>query len=118
MVRRLAALHAWPFWLRLGASGTALAAAHAFQIPIEREVPGEPFLLFFIIVITSTLAFGEPVGFIMCGASTVLSIYYFEPIGDIALKHASDLIKIELYGAMSALALALVNPASDPDDVE
>src|SRR5215470_7643661 len=105
MVRELSALRSLPFWLRVTVSGAALAAAHAFQIPIEKEVPGEPFLLFFIIVIASTLAFGELVGFILSGASTVLSIYYFEPIGGIALNHASDLIKIELYGVMCALSV-------------
>jgi two-component sensor histidine kinase len=105
MLKRLAALRAWPFWLRFAAAGAALAGAHASQVPIENQVPGEPFLLFFIIVIASTLAFGELVGFLTCGASTILSMNYFEPAGVLAVKHASDLIKIELYGAMCALSV-------------
>jgi two-component sensor histidine kinase len=105
MLNKLMALHAWPLPLRISVSCVAVAAAYAFQIPIEREVPGEPFLLFYIAVIASTLAFGEVAGFVACAASTVLSVYFFEPIGVFALHRAEDLIKIELYAVMAALSV-------------
>jgi two-component sensor histidine kinase len=105
MLNRLVALHAWPLPLRIGSSALAVAAAYAFQIPIEREVPGEPFLLFFIAVIACTLAFGELAGFVACGVSTALSFYFFEPVGMVAVHRADDLIKIELYAVMAALSV-------------
>jgi two-component sensor histidine kinase len=99
-------LRAWPLWLRAGVSAVGLGAAFAFQIPLEREVPGEPFLLFFILVSASTLAFGEPIGFLACGLSTVLSFYFFDPGDSLAIHHAADLIKIELYAVVSGLSVA------------
>src|SRR4029077_10750289 len=66
----------------------------------------EPFLLFFILVIASTLAFGEPIGFLACGLSTVLSFYFFDPGDSLAIHHAADLIKIELYAVVSGLSVA------------
>jgi two-component system, sensor histidine kinase PdtaS len=106
MLDKLSALRAWPLWLRVGVCAGALAAAYAFQIPLEREVPGEPFLLFFILVVASALAFGEPIGFLACGLSTVLSFYFFDPGDTLAIHHAADLIKIELYAVLSGLSVA------------
>jgi two-component sensor histidine kinase len=106
MLDKLSALRAWPLWLRLGVCAVALGAAFAFQIPLEREVPGEPFLLFFILVIASALAFGESIGFLACGLSTVLSFYFFDPGDTLAIHHAADLIKIELYALVSGLSVA------------
>jgi two-component sensor histidine kinase len=105
MLNKLLALHAWPFWLRLGVAGFAVGASYAFQIPLEREIPGEPFLLFFIVVIASTLAFGELLGLLACAASTVLSVNFFEPLESFTVYRAADLIKIEMYAVMCALSI-------------
>ena len=63
MLNKLVALRAWHPWLRAGVSCICLGAAFACQLPIDTAVPGEPFLLYFIVVIISTLAFGEFAGF-------------------------------------------------------
>ncbi len=94
--------HSWPLLVRLAVTGAALAATWIIQIPIEREVPGEPFLPFFLIVIASTLAFGANVGFASVALSTVLSLLFFAPAGTFALEHASDLVKIEVYAILAA----------------
>jgi K+-sensing histidine kinase KdpD len=65
-------------------------------------VPGEPFLLFLLVVIASTLAFGASAGIVGVAVSTLLSIPFFEPIGSFALWHATDLIKIELYAVLAS----------------
>jgi len=106
MLDKLSVLRAWPLWIRAGVSAVGLGAAFAFQIPLEREVPGEPFLLFFILVATTALAFGERIGFLACGLSTVLSLYFFDPGGSLAIHHAADLIKIEMYAVVTATAVA------------
>ncbi|MGA7329436.1 MAG: histidine kinase dimerization/phosphoacceptor domain -containing protein [Rhodomicrobium sp.] len=105
MLDKLLSLRAWPLWLRLGISGIFLGAAYAFQIPVGRDIPGEPFLLFFIVVVIATLGFGEFAGFLACGASAVLSAFFFEPVGVFAVYHAADVIKIELYAVMCAMAV-------------
>jgi two-component system, sensor histidine kinase PdtaS len=79
--------------------------AHFFQLPIERQVPGEPFLLFVLVVIASTLAFGTSAGFLATALSTILSILFFEPVGSIVLWHAADLIKIELYAVVATCSV-------------
>ena len=79
-----------------------MATTCLFQLPIERHVPGEPFLLFLLVVIASTLAFGASIGFVGVGLTTLLSILFFEPVGSFALWHAIDLIKIELYAILAS----------------
>jgi len=92
----------WPLSICLAATVAAVGAACLFQLPIERHVPGEPFLLFILVVIASTLAFGAIAGFIGVALSTILSLLFFEPVGSFALWHAIDLIKIELYAVLAS----------------
>jgi two-component system, sensor histidine kinase PdtaS len=101
MLQKLRELHGWPVWIRLALTACALVAAHLFQIPLETEVPGEPFLLFFLIVVSATLLFGEGTGLFGAGLSTFLSFFFFEPYGTMALLHAHDLVQVELYGLLA-----------------
>jgi len=83
-----------------------------FQLPIERHLPGEPFLLFLLVVIAATLAFGAAAGFLSVGLSTILSALFFEPVGSLAIQHATDLITIELYAVLASccvMAFALLS---------
>jgi two-component system, sensor histidine kinase PdtaS len=91
----------WPLSVCLATTVAAVGAACLFQLPIERHVPGEPFLLFLLVVIASTLAFGASAGFVGVGVSTILSILFFEPVGSFELWYAIDLIKIELYAVLA-----------------
>ena len=104
-VHMLRTTQGWPLSIRLTTTGVALAATCLFQLPLEHEVPGDPFLLFSMVVIASTLAFGARVGFVAVGVSTFLSVPFFEPVGTLALKHAADLIKIELYAILTACSV-------------
>jgi PAS domain S-box-containing protein len=90
-------IQCWPLWVRLALVGVALGAAYLLQIPLERDWPGEPFLLFLLIVIGTTLCFGARLGLISVALSAFLSLYFFEPIGSPTLRYASDLEKILLY---------------------
>jgi two-component system, sensor histidine kinase PdtaS len=101
MVRKIGEIRGWPLSVRLALAGAALFATFLFQIPLEREVPGEPFLLFFLIVVGATLAFGRGVGLTSVGLSALLSIFFFEPFGSLAIRHAADVIKIELYAVLA-----------------
>src|SRR5262245_1766606 len=126
MDRNIGRTRRWPLWSRVLVTVTVLAAAFAVQIPLTNEVPGEPFLLFLLVVIGATLAFGAGVGFIAVGLSTLLSLPFFEPVGTITLTHASDLIKIELYAvlaggcvlAVTIFANALVAAGDKNKDLE
>src|SRR5215831_19327415 len=95
----------WPLSICLTAAASGVVLAYLFQLPIEREVPGEPFLLFLLVVIASTLAFGASAGFLATALSTILSFLFFEPIGSFAVLHAVDVIKIELYAVVAACSV-------------
>jgi two-component sensor histidine kinase len=98
----LKAMHRWPLWVRVSVAAAALMMAYLFQIPLVREVPGEPFLLFFLVVISTALAFGQSVGLLAVALSTFLSFFFFESNGTFPLHHASDLVRIELYALLAA----------------
>ena len=100
MLQDLRAVQSWPLWVRLALTGVALGAAYMSQIPLERDWPGEPFLLFLLVVIGTTLCFGTRLGLISVALSTFLSLYFFEPVGSPMLRYASDLDKILLYGLL------------------
>jgi two-component sensor histidine kinase len=78
-----------------------IAAGCLAQFPVEADVPGEPFLLFLLAVIGITLAFGARLGLFAAALSTIISPLFFEPIGSLAVRHASDLIKIGLYAVLA-----------------
>jgi two-component sensor histidine kinase len=101
VVQDLRAIQCWPLWIRLAITGLALGTAFVFQIPLERDWPGEPFLLFLLVVIGTTLCFGTRVGLVSVALSTFLSLYFFEPVGSPMLRYASDLEKIEIYAILA-----------------
>jgi two-component sensor histidine kinase len=101
MLAGLRAARRWPPWARVSLTAIGLVSLYLFQIPLETEVPGEPFLLFFLVVMGSALAFGQGVGLFGVGLSALLSVFFFEP-GTLALHHAADLVRIELYALLAA----------------
>jgi two-component sensor histidine kinase len=104
-VQMLRATQGWPWSIRLAATGAAVATTCLFQLPLEREVPGEPFLLFLSVVVASALAFGANLGFVAVGLSTLLSGLFFDPVGSLAVHHAADLVKIELYAILASASV-------------
>jgi two-component system, sensor histidine kinase PdtaS len=98
----------WPLWLHFTITGAAALAAHLLQIPLEREIPGEPFLLFFLVAVGATLVFGARAGFFATAMTTALSVFFFEPFGSILLVHASDLVKIEVYAILTTACVFAV----------
>ena len=100
---RLRATQSWPLWIRLTTTVATLGATYLLQLPLEHQVPGQPFLPFFVVVIGTTLAFGPGIGFMSVGLSTLLSVPSFEPLGELTtLTHPADLIKLEIYAILSA----------------
>ena len=101
MLREVEAILRWSLWIRVTITGAAVVATYLLQIPLEREIPGEPFLLFFLVVIGATFAFGANAGFVGVAMTTLLSFHFFEPIGSFALHHAADLVKVEVYAILA-----------------
>src|SRR5438477_6979298 len=49
MLRNSDGARCWPSWACVTTTGAAVATTYLLQIPLERDVPGEPFLLFFLV---------------------------------------------------------------------
>jgi two-component sensor histidine kinase len=97
-----------PLSLRAAVTCAAIGGAYLFQIPVEVVVPGEPFLLFFVIVVGCTLGFGQGLGFFAAVLSSVLSLPFFEPGNSLYVTHAVDLIKVELYLILASCSVPIV----------
>jgi PAS domain S-box-containing protein len=97
----LRAIQRWPLWIRLAIMGVGLGVAYLLQIPPERDWPGEPFLLFLLVVIGTTLCFGTRLGLISAALSVFLSLYFFEPVGSPMVRYASDQEKILFYAIIA-----------------
>jgi two-component sensor histidine kinase len=109
MLPLLTAIRHWPLWLRLGIVITAVFCTYLFQVPLEADVPGDPFLLFLLVVLALTLAFGRNLGLCAAAMTALLSTHFFEPGGTLTIHHAADLIRVELYlvlASISAVATA------------
>jgi two-component sensor histidine kinase len=92
---------------------TALAVAIAtiIELPEFFDAPGKPFLLYFIVSALCTLAFGYRFGLFAMGASSVLSVLFFDPVYTFWLSYQKDLIDIiafALIGSVSVLGLARI----------
>jgi PAS domain S-box-containing protein len=109
--RRIAMLHlivaarSWHFLIRILIATIAVSAATAFQLPVEIEVPGEPFLLYFILVVLASIFLDRAAGFFTAGSTAVASVLWFEPVLSFRLYHAVDLLTIEAYGIAAAASV-------------
>jgi two-component system, sensor histidine kinase PdtaS len=101
VLQDLRTIQSLPLWIRLAVMGVTLCAAYLAQIPLERDWPGEPFLLFLLVVIGTTLCFGTRTGLLSVALSVFLSLYFFEPVGSPTLRYASDLGKIVVYALLA-----------------
>ena len=109
MLSLLKSVRRWPLWLRGLIVLLAISATYLGQLPLAADVPGDPFLLFLLVVLAATVAFGQALGLSAAAVTAVLSTHFFEPGRTLHIHHAADLIKVELYlllAAVSALATA------------
>jgi two-component sensor histidine kinase len=61
-----------------------------------------------VVVIAAAFAFGERLGFFAVGFTTFLAFLFFEPFGTLAIRHAGDLIKIELYAVLAGISVLTI----------
>ena len=59
MDHKIQATQHWPLGWRVALTTAAVIVVYLVQLPLEHQVPGEPFLLFSLVVIATTLAFGR-----------------------------------------------------------
>lgn len=105
ILRSIARTRCWHVLARIGFVTSTVAAATALQLPVEIEVPGEPFLLSYIVVVVSACLFGRAPGFVAVAETTIASVLYFEPVYSLRLVHPIDLLVIEIYAVGAALSV-------------
>jgi PAS domain S-box-containing protein len=105
MLHLVAVPRSWRLLLRIAIATIAVALVTALQLPVEIEVPGEPFLLYFIVVALTSIFLGRAAGFFTAGATTMASVLWFEPVFTLKLYHAIDLLTIEAYGIVATASV-------------
>src|SRR5262249_36243661 len=105
MLRWITFTRSWHLLIRIGIATLAVAAATALQLPIEIDVPGEPFLLSFIVVVMSAIVLGRTPGFVAVAETSIASVLYFEPIYSFRLTQAVHLLAIEAYAVVAAASV-------------
>jgi two-component sensor histidine kinase len=97
MLPLLRAIRGSPLWLRGAIVLGAVGVTYLFQLPLQADVPGDPFLLFLLVVLASTVALGQGLGLSAAVLTAILSTHFFEPGGTLHIHHAADLVRVELY---------------------
>jgi len=104
MLRWIALARSWHVLVRIGIATIAVAAVTALQLPVEIEIPGEPFLLYFVVVVVSASILGRTPGLFAVVESSIASVLYFDPVSSLKLPRAIDLLAIEIYFVVAALS--------------
>jgi len=113
MLRLIAAARSWHLFIRIGIVTVAVVAATALQLPVEILVPGEPFLLNFIVVIASSIFLGPAAGFLAAVETSVASLLFLEPVYPFRIHHAVDLLAIVAYAIVAAASTQAFNRLID-----
>jgi hypothetical protein len=79
MLRWITLARSWPTPVRIGIATIAVAAATALQMPVG-AFPGEPFLLYFAVVVVSAGVLGRAAGFVAVAETSIVSLLYHEPV--------------------------------------
>jgi PAS domain S-box-containing protein len=105
MLRWITLARSWRVLIRIGIATMVVAAATALQLPVAANLPGKPFLLYFVAVVASASALGRTAGFVAVAETTVVSLLYHEPVYSLKLARPIDLLAIEIYAALAALSV-------------
>jgi PAS domain S-box-containing protein len=95
----------WHVLARIGIATIIVAAATALQLPVGADIPGKPFLLYFVAVVAAASALGRAAGFVAVVCTTVASLFYHDPVYSLKLTRTIDLLAIQIYAAVAALSV-------------
>jgi PAS domain S-box-containing protein len=105
MLRWITLARSWHLLARIGIATIVVAAATALQLPVDADIPGKPFLLYFVAVVASASALGRAAGFVAVAETTIASLLYHDPVYSLKLNRTVDLLAIEIYAAVAALSV-------------
>jgi PAS domain S-box-containing protein len=105
MLRWITFARSWHPLVRIGIATIAVAATTGLQLPVEVTFPGQPFLLYFVAVVASASVLGRTAGFVAVAETSIVSLFYHEPVYSLKLARTIDLLGIEIYAVVAALSV-------------
>jgi PAS domain S-box-containing protein len=102
----------WHPLLRIGIATACVVAATAVQLPAEINLPGQPFLLYFVAAVAIASVLGRMAGFVAVAESTVASLLFYDPVYSLKVTHAIDLLAIEIYAIVAAVSVEAISSRS------
>jgi PAS domain S-box-containing protein len=82
-----------------------VAAATGLQLPVLVNIPGRPFLLYFVAVVASASVLGRTAGFAAVAESALAALLFYEPTYLPKMTRAVDLAAVEIYALLAALSV-------------
>jgi PAS domain S-box-containing protein len=99
MLQWIILARSWHVLVRIGLATIVVAAAAVWQLP------GEPFLLYFVAVVASASILGRTAGFVAVAQSIIASFLHYDPVHSLKVTHTGDLLVIEIYAIGAALSV-------------
>jgi PAS domain S-box-containing protein len=109
MPRWIIFARSWHPLVRIGIATACVIAATAVQLPAEINLPGQPFLLYFVAVVGIASVLGRMAGFVAVALSTIASLLFYEPVYSLKVTHAIDLLAIEIYAIVAAVSVEAIS---------
>jgi two-component sensor histidine kinase len=116
--RALPGIDDWRWQIKFTVTAFAVAIATIIELPDSFDAPGKPFLLYFIVSVLCTLAFGVRAGLLAIAASATLSTIFFDPVFSFWVSNPKDVADIAVFaaiGSINVLTLAWIKAANAAD---
>jgi PAS domain S-box-containing protein len=105
MLQWIILARSWHPIVRIGIATACVAAATGLQLPILVNIPGRPFLLYFVAVVASASVLGRTAGFAAVAESALAALLFYEPTYLPKMTRAVDLAAVEIYALLAALSV-------------
>jgi PAS domain S-box-containing protein len=109
MLQWIIRARSWHLAVRIGIAAAGVAAATALQLPVEINLPGQPFLLYFVAVAATVSILGRTPGFVAVALSTLASLLFYDPVYSLKVNHAVDLLAVEIYAIVAAVSVEAIS---------
>jgi PAS domain S-box-containing protein len=105
MLQWIILARSWHPIVRIGIATACVAAATGLQLPVLINVPGRPFLIYFVAVVASASVLGRTAGFVAVAESTLAALLFYVPTYLLKMTPAADLAAVEIYAILAALSV-------------
>jgi PAS domain S-box-containing protein len=105
MLQWIILARSWHPIVRIGIATACVAAATGLQLPVLVNIPGRPFLLYFVAVVASASMLGRTAGFAAVAESALAALLFYEPTYLPKMTRAVDLAAVEIYTLLAALSV-------------